>query len=71
MTDEIDRAADRTEELLADALAAQRRRAAKGKGPVSANECKECGDEIPTARQVAVPGVQHCVLCLTAIERRG
>ena len=71
MTDEIDRAAERTDELLADALAAQRRRAAKGKGPVSAEECEECGDEIPEARQMAVPGVQRCVLCQAAAERRG
>ena len=71
MTDEIDRAAERTDELLADALAAQRRRAAKGKGPVSAKECMECGDVIPKARRIAVPGVQRCVLCQAAIERRG
>lgn len=68
MTDEIDRAAARTDELLADALAAQRRHAAKSKGLVSALEC-ECGDEIPEARRQAVPGVQRCVFCQEVFER--
>ena len=29
----------------------------------SAKECQECGDEIPEARQRAVPGVQYCIYC--------
>ena len=31
--------------------------------------CIECGNEIPEARRKAVPGVQHCVICLEIIER--
>jgi phage/conjugal plasmid C-4 type zinc finger TraR family protein len=29
----------------------------------SAEECVECGDEIPVARQKALPGVQLCTYC--------
>lgn len=30
---------------------------------VSASECEECGDDIPAARQQALPGVTTCVFC--------
>ena len=30
---------------------------------ISRDDCAECGDEIPEGRRVAVPGVQHCVIC--------
>jgi len=39
-------------------------------GEVSASECLECGLEIPGARQVAIPGTQHCAECAGLIERR-
>jgi phage/conjugal plasmid C-4 type zinc finger TraR family protein len=32
-------------------------------GMVSLTHCKECEEEIPHARQKAVPGVQFCVEC--------
>lgn len=35
----------------------------------SADECAECGDLIPSARQIAVPGCQLCTDCATLIER--
>jgi len=38
-------------------------------GEVSASECQECGLEIPSARQVAIPGTQHCAECAGLIER--
>lgn len=34
----------------------------------SASECIECGDDIPEARQVALPGVQLCVYCQEMLE---
>jgi phage/conjugal plasmid C-4 type zinc finger TraR family protein len=37
-------------------------------GP-SATHCDECGDEIPGARQVAMPGVRRCVRCQEAADR--
>lgn len=33
----------------------------------SAEFCMTCGERIPIARRVALPGIQHCIYC---IERR-
>ncbi|HFD3738536.1 TPA: TraR/DksA C4-type zinc finger protein [Pseudomonas aeruginosa] len=30
----------------------------------SAKVCIECGESIPLARRLALPGVQHCVNCI-------
>ena len=35
----------------------------------SADYCEDCGDEIPEARKLAVPGVQRCVFCQEQLER--
>lgn len=32
--------------------------------------CKECDEPIPSARQKALPGVQFCVRCQSAMEGR-
>lgn len=32
--------------------------------------CHGCGDEIPMGRRKAVPGVQQCIACATAAQRR-
>jgi len=32
--------------------------------------CEECGDDIPTARQQAMPGVRFCIACQQALEKR-
>ncbi|MBL8370037.1 MAG: TraR/DksA family transcriptional regulator [Burkholderiaceae bacterium] len=71
MTDEIDRATERTEELISDALAEQARRAGfAGKTAAdSAEYCDDCGDAIPAARRAAVPGCLLCVSCQAAHER--
>ena len=71
MTDEIDRATERTEELISDALAEQARRAGlAGKNAAdSAAYCDDCGDAIPAARRAAVPGCLLCVSCQAAHER--
>lgn len=29
----------------------------------SAKYCEECGDAIPEARRLALPGVQYCIQC--------
>lgn len=34
----------------------------------SACICEECGYAIPVARRNAIPGVQHCVACQSALE---
>lgn len=52
-----------------DALAQQHRARVAPVGDVSAEECRECGFSIPEARQLAVPGTQHCTECAALIER--
>lgn len=37
---------------------------------VSRTHCAECDEAIPQARQVAVPGVRHCVECAEVAEKR-
>lgn len=69
MTDDIDRAQAREEEMRGDALAEQARRAHPRTGD-SASECA-CGEPIPEARRRAVPGVQTCIECQREAERRG
>ena len=73
MTDPIDRGCEREDELRADAIAEQRRRASlEGKTVAdSAEFCEACGEPIPGARRQAVPGVQTCIECQTLIERAG
>lgn len=70
MTDDIDRANERAEEHLGDALAAQARRARKYLGNESALECIDCDDLIPEARRQAIHGVQRCVCCAGALEKQ-
>lgn len=38
---------------------------------VSADECIECGELIPSARQIAVPGCQLCITCAEKYEKKG
>lgn len=69
MTDVLDRAQEREEELRDDALSRQRRLAMPADN-VSAEICDSCGLPIEEARRVAVPGVQTCVECQDLIERQ-
>lgn len=46
-----------------------RDRMAQQKRSVSLKECVECGEDIPEARRVAVPGVTHCIDCANFHER--
>ena len=66
--DDIDKAQMHIERELEDAI-----RAARGVMPPdtrSADCCVECGREIPSVRQQALPGVQTCVDCAVQIESR-
>ena len=73
MTDPIDRGCEREDELRADAIAEQRRRAGlDGKTAAdSAMNCSACKEPIPEARRQALPGVQTCIDCQSLIERAG
>lgn len=35
----------------------------------SAEECHECGTDIPKARQEAVKGCQYCIVCQNLIDK--
>jgi phage/conjugal plasmid C-4 type zinc finger TraR family protein len=53
-------------EMAEQAAEAERQRAIDARVRyvgVSALECESCGDDIPEARRVAVPGCQACVHC--------
>lgn len=71
MTDDIDRAAEREQQLRDDALRDQARRAGLAGKTVadSATECDDCGEPIAQARRQAVPGVRLCVSCKSRLER--
>lgn len=70
MADLIDDANEHAEHLLQQALAQHQRRA--GSQATSAEWCEGCGEAIPHARRVAVPGCQRCVDCQQVHEvRRG
>ena len=61
--------AQRLAALEAAAEAARGVLPAQDKTPAdSADECIECGNLIPSARQVAMPGCQLCVECAERFE---
>lgn len=64
MSREIDRACERTAEIL------ERRIAAHVNRPVgvSAFECADCGQPIPTERRMIITGVTRCTTCQDIFE---
>jgi phage/conjugal plasmid C-4 type zinc finger TraR family protein len=46
-----------------NAVNAVQEKLAKQAEKPSAKECVECGEDIPEARRVAVPGCQLCIYC--------
>ena len=70
MSDDMDRAQEREEEMRSDALAEHDRRAHGNPARVSAEFCAVCDEPIPTARRITLPGVQTCVECQGDIEKR-
>ena len=52
-----------------NAIANVRRQLAKQALEPSLEECEECGDEIPEARRLAIPGCKLCVFCKEKQER--
>ena len=59
---------EQIEASLQDELA--RLRARRGPEGQSAEDCAECGEPIPEARRLAVPGVKLCIDCAGGRERR-
>lgn len=59
---------EQIEASIADELRRmQARRAPSGD---SLSSCAECGEDIPPARQIALPGVKLCIECQSARDRR-
>jgi phage/conjugal plasmid C-4 type zinc finger TraR family protein len=55
--------------LHMNAVAGVRKQLALQSQQPSLTHCEECGEEIPTARQQAIPGVRLCVYCKQLNER--
>jgi phage/conjugal plasmid C-4 type zinc finger TraR family protein len=53
----------------AQALDSVRQKLAKQRSQPSLTECDDCGEDIPEARRLAVPGVTMCIYCQTKSER--
>lgn len=66
MSDIIDNASD-LEELQRNAAVSLMR---IDQNAVSATHCKECDDELPEARRIAIPGCQLCASCKGIAELR-
>lgn len=56
--------------LHMNAVAEVQKKLAKQRLQESLSECEECGEDIPKARQIAVPGVRLCIHCKELSERR-
>lgn len=70
MADIADRAHE-TEELHRRlALERLHKEIASGLVLETAKNCCNCGEMIPSARQAAVPGTQHCTPCASQLESR-
>lgn len=58
---------EQIDDTVSDAVAKARSRLAKGAGR---QDCFECGEEIPEARRLAMPGAATCVACQSLRDRR-
>ena len=58
---------DQIDASVEDAVAKARSRLVKGE---SALTCEECDAKIPEERRKALPGVQLCVKCQSALEQQ-
>ncbi len=56
---------DQIDASVEDAIKLARSRLPAGN---SLTHCEECGESIPEARRVAVPGVRLCVKCQTELD---
>jgi phage/conjugal plasmid C-4 type zinc finger TraR family protein len=56
---------EQIDSTVEEALDRVRRAAPRGKSLAS---CEVCSEEIPAARQRAIPGIRRCVRCQTSSE---
>ena len=69
MTDPLDRASDREEEMRGDALAEMARRADGQARLPRRTHCAVCEEPIPPKRLQALTFVQTCIDCQSELER--
>ncbi|MBO9726829.1 MAG: DksA/TraR family C4-type zinc finger protein [Novosphingobium sp.] len=58
---------DQIEDSVKDAVSAARARMPSGEG---LSDCEDCGEPIPQARRLALPGARTCIACQTHRDRR-
>ena len=58
---------EQIDQSIADAIQRARSQLPTGE---SAQQCVECGEEIPAGRREAIPGVQLCVACQQATDEQ-
>jgi phage/conjugal plasmid C-4 type zinc finger TraR family protein len=58
---------DQIDDTVTDGVLSARARLPAGEGTT---HCIECGEEIPPARRVALPGATTCVQCQSGRDRR-
>lgn len=66
MSDVVDRANDEAAFDVAIALANR----PQPSNAISLEWCEDCGNEIPEARRIALPGVERCVDCAREQEKK-
>jgi len=57
---------EQIDDTVTDAVLLARARMPSGD---SAHDCRDCGEEIPERRRLALPGVQTCVACQAERDR--
>ncbi len=58
---------DQIEDTITDGVLTARARLPAGEGSA---HCIECGDEIPAARRLALPGARTCIDCQSGRDSR-
>ena len=58
---------DQIDDSIGDAVRHARSRLPTGPGRI---DCELCGEDIPAARRLAMPGATTCVACQTGRDRR-
>lgn len=57
---------DQIDDTIGDAVRLARSRLPAGPGDI---HCRECGEMIPPARRLALPGARTCVECQSGLDR--
>lgn len=66
--DDLDRAQEESNNQLSNTLSRLEHRRKLERAIPSAENCMECGNEIPKARQEAMLGCQLCIYCAEKFE---